>query len=142
METQVVECKLIDVMPVDKEVRSFNKEFAVDLAASIRVEGMYNPIAIRPNPDKPGHYFLVQGRHRLYATFKVLKEQSIRCTILDEMDETEHKMAAIAENLWRFDTSKAQRLKAVGAWHEYYLARLAATSQEEPAAPASATRGE
>ena len=52
------------------------------LAASIKAEGLYNPIVVRPNPDKPGRYILVQGRHRLFAVKKVLKEQSIRCTVL------------------------------------------------------------
>jgi len=125
VDVQILECNKIDMLPVDRTTRSFNKGFAANLAVSIQAEGLYNPIVVRPSPDKPGRYVLVQGRHRLYATFKVLKEQSIRATILEDMDEAEHKMALVAENIWRFDTSKIQRLKAIQIWHEHYAARHA-----------------
>src|SRR5208337_1848397 len=115
----------IDELPIDKETRSFKREFAMNLATSIKAEGLFNPIVVRPNPDKPGRYILVQGRHRLYAVKKVLKEQSIRCTILEDMDDAEHKMASIAENLWRFEPNKMQRLKITQQWHKCFAAKHA-----------------
>ena len=108
MREELLDCTLIDMLPVDKTVRSFNKEFANNLAISLKEEGLYNPIAVRPNPEKSGRYILVQGRHRLYAWFRILKEQMIRATVLPVMDEQDAAMAAAAENIWRWEGKKAQ----------------------------------
>ena len=139
MHEEMIACDLIDMLPVDKTARSFSKEFAHNLAASLKEEGLYNPIAVRPNPEKPGRYILVQGRHRLYAWFRILKEQTIRTTVLPTMDKETAAMAAIAENLWRFEGRKAQRIKMMGLWHDYHSRRHGIgvevkTSVAEPAA--------
>lgn len=120
---QLLECKNIEVPAIDKNTRSFNKEFAVNLSQSIKAEGMFNPVLVRPNPNKPGFFFLVQGRHRLYAKKTVLKEQFIEAHVMADMDETEAEMAAIAENLWRMDVNKAQRIQCVQKWSEHFAAR-------------------
>ena len=118
----------------NKELRTFSKKFARDLAQSIKAEGMYNPIVVRPNPEKPGRFLLVAGRSRLYAKKKVLKERFIECNVLHDMDEEDHKMAAITENLWRSEISKAQRLLSVQRWHEHYVAKHNPKPKSEPAA--------
>jgi len=123
MEVKLIECKLIDIPKNDAEYRSFNKEFAQTLASSIKVEGLYNAIVIRPHPTEPGRYLLVQGRHRHYAVSKVLKEQFIACNIMAEMDDQDAEMAMIAENLWRNPLTKNQHFKAIKKWHEHYVAK-------------------
>ena len=120
MHEELVDCTLIDLLPVDKATRSFSKDFAKNLSVSLKAEGLYNPIAVRPNPEKPGRYILVQGRHRLYAWFRLLKEKMIRATILTAMDEREAAMAAAAENIWRWDGGKAQKIRALKIWYDYY----------------------
>jgi len=121
MESRLVEVKLIDVPKTNAELQSkFNKEFAVDLATSIKAEGLYNPIVVRPSAATPGRFILVQGRHRLYATSKVLKESVIRATVIVDMDDTDAEMAMISENLWRNPLSKTQHLKALRRWHEHF----------------------
>jgi hypothetical protein len=121
VEVQLIECKLIDIPKNDADFRSFNKEFAVTLASSIKVEGLYNAIVIRPNPASPGRWILVQGRHRLYAVMKVLKEQFISANVMMDMDDEDANMAMIAENLWRNPLTKNQHLKAIKRWHEHYV---------------------
>lgn len=59
METRMIECSLIDEPRIDRSTRSFNKDFATNLAASIKAEGLYNAIVVRPNPGKPGRYLQV-----------------------------------------------------------------------------------
>jgi ParB/RepB/Spo0J family partition protein len=129
MDVQLIECRLIDEAPRDKAIRSFKREFATNLADSIRVEGMLNPITVRPNPGKHGRYILVAGRHRLYAKQKILKERAIECNVLADMDQADHDMATLSENLWRQEISKAQRMLTLQKWHEYYSARHAAITQ-------------
>ena len=123
MHEEVIACDLIDTLPMDKTVRSFNKEFAHNLAISLKEEGLYNPIVVRPNPAKPGRYVLVQGRHRLFAWFRILKEQMIRATVLPAMDEPEAAMAAVAENIWRWDGGKTRHIKALKIWHDHFIAK-------------------
>jgi len=124
MDTKLIECKLIDVPKVDGAKRTFSKEFAVKLSDSIKIDGLLNPIVVRPNPNTPGRFILVAGRHRLYATKNVLKEQLIRATIDLEMDEAEADIAATVENLWRNPLSKAQTALALKHWHSHWLASL------------------
>src|SRR5689334_6199352 len=99
MDTREILCKLIDVPAVDKKERTFSREIADRLAQSIKDEGLLNPITVRPNPQLPGRYIIVAGRHRLHAVQKILKQESIRCTVFSEMDDGDADMARITENL-------------------------------------------
>jgi ParB/RepB/Spo0J family partition protein len=136
MDTMEILCKLIDVPTVDKKERTFSKEIAAQLAESIRVEGMLNPITVRPNPEMPGRYIIVAGRHRFHAVRKILKQESIRCTVFGEMDNDDAEMARITENLWRSELRKDQRMLAIQRWHEYFTKKYAtrAADASEPAA--------
>jgi ParB-like chromosome segregation protein Spo0J len=120
VDVQLIPCKLIDRPKVDRNKRSFSKEFAGQLAASIKAEGMYNPILVIPSSETTGRFTLVQGRHRLYAKQNVLKEEAIEASVATDMDETDVKMATVAENLWRNPLTKAQHLLAIKEWFEYY----------------------
>ena len=101
---------------------TFSKEFAKSLSQSIEMEGLHHPITLRPNPDKPGRYLLVAGRHRLNAVHKCLKRDVIEAKVIVDMDETDAEMATIAENLWRNPLKKAQHHLAIQKWHEHYAA--------------------
>nr|WP_257787850.1 ParB N-terminal domain-containing protein [Paludisphaera borealis] len=114
---------MIDSPKADKELRHFNKEFAFNLAASIKIEGMHNPIMIRPNPDAAGRYLIVQGRHRLYAKKTVLKEDVIEARVSEDMDETDAEMAMLSENLWRNPLTRAQHFITLRKWSEHYQAK-------------------
>jgi hypothetical protein len=120
----LLECRKVSAPKADKGLRTFNKEFAENLAASICVEGMYNPIVVRPNPKKHGDYIVVQGKHRLYAKKDVLKEQFIECSLV-EMDEAQAEFAMITENLWRNSLTKGQETLSVKKFFEYYKTKYA-----------------
>src|SRR5271165_2620458 len=96
MNVQEIACELIDVPPLDRKLRSSSKELVKKIAQSIELEGLFNPIVVRPNPEKPGRFILVQDRHRLYAVQKVNKEQFIRATIMTDMDDEDHRMATLS----------------------------------------------
>jgi hypothetical protein len=103
----------------DKHFRSFNKEFAYHLADAIKVEGMLQPICVRPDPDKADCFIIVAGRHRFYAVKNVLKEQFIECNVL-EIDAEQHEMLAISENLWRNPLTKNQHGLSIKRWYDLY----------------------
>ena len=126
METKLIECQVIDVPKVGAAVRTFNKEFAVQLADSLKVDGQQNPIVVRTNPAVPARYILVSGRHRLYGMKQVLKEQFISATVIPDMDDAEAAIAADVENLWRSPLNKAQHASALKRWHTHWLAKMPA----------------
>jgi ParB family transcriptional regulator, chromosome partitioning protein len=121
METVLLNCKLIDIPKMDPLDRTKSEEFARTLADSIRTEGMYNAIGVRPNPKVPGRYLIVHGKHRFVAVKKYLKEQVIECKVMTDMDDEEADMAASTENLWRNALSPAQVAHALQKWHAFYL---------------------
>ncbi|SIO37802.1 ParB/RepB/Spo0J family partition protein [Singulisphaera sp. GP187] len=133
MDAQIIECRLIDVPKAKPEDRTFSKEFAIKLADSIKIDGQLQPIVVRPNPNSPGRYILIAGRHRLYAKKNALKEQFINATIIADMDETEADMASITENLWRNPLSKAQHALAIKKWHDHWVIKM--TPAEKTAQP-------
>lgn len=119
-ETKFIECKRISFPKNDPALRKFSKEFATNLATAIAAEGMYNAIVVRPDPNREGYFIGVQGRHRHYAQHKVLKQPLIECKVIADMDDTEHEMAVIAENLWRNPLTKGQQTISVKRWYEHY----------------------
>jgi ParB/RepB/Spo0J family partition protein len=119
MDVQLIQCTLIDIPPTNP-YRTFKREFAMELSESIRLEGMWNAIVLRPNPITPDRYMLVQGRYRLHAKKDVLKDTHIAARVFVDMDDADAKMAMITENLWRTPLSKGQRLKATKRWWEHY----------------------
>jgi hypothetical protein len=137
VDTKFIECKLIDNPKVDKELRTFNKEFATNLAQSIQAEGMYNPIVLRPHPTDPGRFIVVQGTHRLFATAKVLKLPIIEAKVFDDMDEADAEMAMLSENLWRNPLKKEQHLIALNKWWQHWK-----TKNPEKVGSGGARRGQ
>jgi ParB-like chromosome segregation protein Spo0J len=121
----LLECRKISAPKADKGLRTFNKEFAGNLAGSIKVEGLYNPIVVRPDPQRAGYYIIVQGKHRLYAVKIVLHERFIAATVIADMDEAKAEFATITENLWRNPLTKGQQTLSIKRWFEYYQAKFA-----------------
>ena len=94
------------------------------MSDSIKVDGLLNPIFLRPNPATPGRFILVAGKHRFFATKNVLKEQYIRATIQADMGETEASLASDVENLWRNPLTRAQHAGALKRWHAHWLSQV------------------
>ena len=140
MKTQLLACKLIEFPELNTEIRSFSKESANNLAAAIEVEGLLQPILVRPHADRPGHYLGISGRHRLYATKNVLKKQEILATIFDDVDERDAEQMTISENLWRLPLNRAQKLRATKRWWEFYAEKYPDLVAHRGAAGGAATK--
>jgi len=126
MNAELILCKMIDApTPAadDKDRRKFSKNFAAKLAESIRIDGLLQPIVVRPNPASPGRYIRVAGAHRFHAVANVLKQEVIACHVIVDMDEIDAIMATDAENLFRNPLTKPQLLLALQRWHQHYAAK-------------------
>lgn len=132
MEVKFIPCKSIDVPKVSAEIRSFSKEFAVELANSIKVDTQKVPIAVRPNPDDPTRYVLINGRHRLYAIKNVLKMDLISARVFDDMGEVEAGLARDVEQLWASPLNDAQHMAALKRWHAHWLKTLPPIVPDKP----------
>ena len=117
---ELIECEKVAVPQARRILRTIDKEFAANLARSIALEGMYQPIVVRQDPKRSGRFLVVQGLHRLYAKKNVLKKKFIECIVLPEMDDANYESAMISGNLWRLPLTNAQQTLAVKRWYEFY----------------------
>ena len=72
-----------------------------ELVASIRRQGVLQPILVRPNAAAPGHYQIIAGERRWRAA-KLAGLATVPCFIRD-MPDTDASAAALVENLQRKD---------------------------------------
>jgi ParB family chromosome partitioning protein len=72
-----------------------------ELADSIRTHGLLQPILVRPNPGKPGHYQIIGGERRWRAAQAVpLHEVPV---VIRALDDRQAMAAGLVENLQRQD---------------------------------------
>ena len=102
----------LSLIDVPKERRRLKKATVAEIADSVRVVGLLQPIGLRPIGDR---YRLVFGRHRLEA-FCMLGRDEIPAIPL-ELDDVAEASAADAENLFWNAFSPAERLLALKRWH-------------------------
>src|SRR6516165_7206488 len=111
----------IEVM-VDR-LRKLRPEKVDALAKSIRMQGLLQPIIVRPKNGTG--YLLVVGHHRLEAIRNLHREGhwpsgAIRAEIVDEMDDDAALLAEIDENLIRADLSPAETAIHIARRKELY----------------------
>jgi hypothetical protein len=111
----------IGSITVPEDWRSVSNEIVKRLANSSRVVGLLHPIGVRPDPERPGRYILVHGRHRLLAV-ESLGEATIEAKVRDMDDETA-TMTMLTENLSRSPLKGTQYHEALAEWSRIYQAR-------------------
>ena len=88
---------------------NFNEEKLVELANSIRKNGIIQPIAVREDKVDPGRYEIVAGERRWLAAQKAgLHEVPI---IILDLDDNEALEVAIVENIQRDDLNVIEEAK-------------------------------
>jgi ParB family transcriptional regulator, chromosome partitioning protein len=83
--------------------REFSEQDLADLVASIKENGLLQPIVVRPTPGNPGQYELVAGERRWRATMR-LGWKEVPATIR-EVDDRTLLVLALVENLQRAELS-------------------------------------
>src|SRR5690625_4337825 len=81
--------------------RHFQEEQLTSLAESVRVQGLLQPILVRPHPQKPGEYEIVAGERRWRAAQKAqLHEVPV---LVRELSDGQALELALVENVQRQD---------------------------------------
>lgn len=98
---------LASVIPNPHQPRKeFDPRALDDLAASIKSQGVLQPILVRPLPGKPGSYELVAGERRLRAS-RMAGLREIPALVRD-LDDRESLAIALIENLQREDLNAVE----------------------------------
>jgi ParB family chromosome partitioning protein len=129
---QALAIALIDPNPLQPRVEFDPAELA-ELAASIKTQGLLQPVTVRPAPG--GRYQLVAGERRLRAT-RDLGHTTIRA-IVREVDDKQLLELALVENIIRADLNEievAEGLRELQSRHGYSAQQLAdALGRSRPA---------
>ncbi|MCI5064560.1 ParB/RepB/Spo0J family partition protein [bacterium] len=98
----------------------FDEEKLQELAESIRLYGILNPLMVKPGQE-PGRYQLVAGERRLRAS-ALAGLETVPVIVSTEEDETGDTTLAVqlVENLQRDDLSPLEKAHAIGALKETY----------------------
>ena len=79
--------------------RQFDPEELADLRASIKTNGLLQPLVVRPDPGKPGQYQLVAGERRFRALTDL--EWAEVPAVVREVDDRTLLVLALVENIQR-----------------------------------------
>ncbi len=100
-----VSVRINDIEPNrDQPRRDFDEQSLSELADSIALHGLLQPIAVRPNSD--GNYTIIAGERRWRASRMAGLEKVP--VIIKEVDEKELKELALIENLQREDLNAVE----------------------------------
>ena len=100
--------------------RVFEQDGLQELAASMRQQGIVQPILVRPNPDKPSRYQIIAGERRWRAA-QIAQLHEIPALIRDMSDKDASEIALI-ENIQRRDLhviEEAQAYQTLLEMHGY-----------------------
>jgi ParB family chromosome partitioning protein len=102
--------EITDLRPNKYQPRAhFNEEKLLELANSIKKNGIIQPIAVREDKGDPGRYEIVAGERRWLAAQKAgLHEVPI---IILDLDDNESLEVAIVENIQRDDLNVIEEAK-------------------------------
>ena len=101
--------ELIEINPHQPR-KIFKTEDLVALAASIKVDGVIQPITIVKG-DRPGTYMLIAGERRLRAS-KLAGLKTIPAIIRESMTDQEQLRVALIENIQRQDLNVLEEAEA------------------------------
>ncbi|MBF0849878.1 ParB/RepB/Spo0J family partition protein [Gluconobacter sp. R75690] len=91
--------------------KDMNPERLSELADSIRSRGVLQPLLVRPDPEKPGHYQIIAGERRWRAS-QLAGLHSVPVHIR-ELDDTDAMAAALVENLQRADLNPIEEAEGL-----------------------------
>lgn len=109
-EKNIVSLALADIQPSTYNPRKrFDEAALAELAASIRRQGVLQPIGVRPVADT-GRFEIIFGERRYRASL-MAEQAEIPAIVLDVSDEEAQEMA-VTENLQREDVSPMEEANA------------------------------
>ena len=116
---EVHELKLEDLTIGKGQVRTKVGEGIDELAESIRVLGLLEPIVVT-QADKPGKYEILTGQRRFLAHKKLGKTTILAIVRTDQVDEGLAKGISVTENVMRVDLTKKELIDACTSMFKKY----------------------
>ena len=96
-------------------------EALVELATSIRVQGLIEPIIVFEVPGKSDEYEVIAGQRRLMAVTQILNLPTIKAMVVPApADEVTAKALSLTENLMRTDPSRADTIDVCTELYRHY----------------------
>lgn len=103
---------LTSIAPGGNPRRHFSPAAHAELVASIRQQGVLQPLLLRPNPDDAPAYRIVAGERRYRAAIEALGPDGEVPVLIRDLTDLDARIAAIAENDDRDDTSETEQADA------------------------------
>jgi ParB-like chromosome segregation protein Spo0J len=102
MESRPDELLLVDLdsIRVADRVNNLSRKDVDEIAESIKLNGLINPITVRPDPTGAFPYLLVAGNHRREGT-REAGQTKIKAIVKHGLSEAQAKMLEVDENLKR-----------------------------------------
>ncbi|MGP3914360.1 ParB/RepB/Spo0J family partition protein [Nonomuraea sp. 10N515B] len=98
-----------------------------ELADSIRVHGILQPLTVQPHPTRPGHYQLLAG-HRRRAAALAAGIANVPCVVRTDVDRATAIELMLVENVQRSDLGPIEKAEAYGKLrddHGYSATKIA-----------------
>lgn len=116
---EVTEIPLDDLVIGKGQVRTRVGEGIDELAESIRVLGLLEPIVVSP-ADKDGKYEILTGQRRFLAHKKLKRKTILAIVRAEKVDESLAKGISVTENLMRLDLTKRELIDACTSLYKKY----------------------
>lgn len=115
---EIVEIDIATLRPNAHQPRQHFEQTALEeLAASIKTQGLIQPILVRP-VEPVGSYEIVAGERRWRAC-QLAGQERVQC-IIRAMDDYESMAIALIENLQREDLNPMEEARALGKIKEHF----------------------
>ena len=108
----------IEHILVDSEFNcrgGFTPTSVQELAESMKVQGLINPISVMVNPRPSGPAYMLIAGHRRIAAAQLLGWQTIEAVLHEDMAEKEAHKVNLQENLGRRDLRASHEMRAIVA---------------------------
>jgi len=119
MADQVKEIPLEDLVIGKGQVRTKVGEGIDELAESIRVMGLLEPIVVTP-ANKEGKYEILTGQRRFLAHKKLKKKTILAVIRAEKVDEALAKGISVTENVMRLDLTRRELIDACTSLYKRY----------------------
>jgi len=105
----MIDIKLLEPNPYQPR-RTFDAAALDELAASIRVDGVLQPLSVRAHPTQRGRYQIVAGERRWRAAQRA--EQPAVPAVVRDLSDDEMERQALMENIQRSDLDPLDEAQA------------------------------
>lgn len=95
-----------------------------ELVASIRAQGILQPLVVQPHPARHGEFVLIAG-HRRYAAAKLAKLGRVPITVREAAGPAKAIEAMLVENLQRADLTPMDKAEAMGSLRDHGYSNVA-----------------